>query len=442
LWDVTTLEGQTIVLGNWAEIIRFSLSVGTLTADIIFRAYKRSSSGVYTIIGTVTLSAQGFSTSIVVYTLPNTSLPAMNFGTGDKLYTDQWGNVTSNSTGSSAATIKALICNNTAHGRTNNYQITTPGYQVNTGGASTKKASGRFVMSVPTAGGGISPNVGLTIGLNTGPPPTPNYQDWSKLIPDMQALGLGTLRFQIDWALIQLNQADAPSAWSWGPLDDAVAQINATGMRIVYPIRGTPTWAQSTPAQQATDEPYFAPDADMMAEFGKQVALRYDGFHGHGKLDGIEIGNEGFNIHFTPLTGAYHGIYNSPYAIYNGIGGIPNAGVNCQPTRDPHFFVQVLKKTSIAIRSVNPLIEIGMCAMWWYNTANFHDFIHGLYLELPNAGQYYDYANFHFYSNGSDPSTDAGSGTTATPSFQTAINQIHLALSQYGDGQAPTTVTR
>src|SRR5213080_1883437 len=37
LWDVTTLEGQQIVAGNWTPTLRLALSTGTMTVDAYVR---------------------------------------------------------------------------------------------------------------------------------------------------------------------------------------------------------------------------------------------------------------------------------------------------------------------------------------------------------------------------------------------------------------------
>lgn len=128
LFDITTLEGQTLITGNWQFVCRMLISAGTATADIIHRFYKRSSGGVYTAIGSITLSAQALTTTTTTYTSAASSLSSMAFVTGDKLYVDVWCNVTANSSGSGAATLGYAMANTTTHGKANNGQIITPGY--------------------------------------------------------------------------------------------------------------------------------------------------------------------------------------------------------------------------------------------------------------------------------------------------------------------------
>nr|MBA3827218.1 hypothetical protein [Ktedonobacterales bacterium] len=127
LWDVTTLEGATIPTGNYTPSVRFSTSIGTITADIICRYSKRSSGGTYTLIGTITLTGQAFSTTTTEYNLVAASLSSMAFSTGDKLYWDIFLNITANSSGSAAANVNVSMASSASQG-TAQIQTVTPGY--------------------------------------------------------------------------------------------------------------------------------------------------------------------------------------------------------------------------------------------------------------------------------------------------------------------------
>lgn len=134
LYDLTALEGQTIVAGNWQFIVRMSISLLTATADIIVRFYKRSSGGVYTLIGSITLAARAFTTASTTYTSAATALAAMAFGVGDKLYHDCWCNVTVNGNTTGSPTLNYAMSVTTATGKLNNGEIITPGYVPSGGG--------------------------------------------------------------------------------------------------------------------------------------------------------------------------------------------------------------------------------------------------------------------------------------------------------------------
>lgn len=126
LFDVTTLEGQTIAAGTWT-IAHHLLNNGAnnYTADIYGRVYKRSSGGVYTLIGTLSLLAQTITTASTLFTLTG-SLSSMAFVTGDKLYHDLWLNVAS---GGSGVNVKVNDARGSgATGAVGFAEIDTPGY--------------------------------------------------------------------------------------------------------------------------------------------------------------------------------------------------------------------------------------------------------------------------------------------------------------------------
>jgi len=125
LWDATTLEAQQIIAGTWTPKVRLSVNVGSITAEIHVRAYKRSSAGAYTSILDAYSTNQTINTTATSFTMNTgtTTSSATNFTTGDKLYVDVILNITANNTGSNTATC-SLYENSGA-----NESIVTPGYQ-------------------------------------------------------------------------------------------------------------------------------------------------------------------------------------------------------------------------------------------------------------------------------------------------------------------------
>ncbi|MDE2312266.1 MAG: DUF2341 domain-containing protein [Patescibacteria group bacterium] len=124
LWDVTTLEGQQIVAGNWTPKVKLKVSAGSVVADIHVRAsVYHSSNGTYTTIIDAVSTGKTINTTATVYTLPATAGALTDFTTGDKIYQDVILNITSNSTGSSTA--KFTIYENGGA----NESLATPGYQ-------------------------------------------------------------------------------------------------------------------------------------------------------------------------------------------------------------------------------------------------------------------------------------------------------------------------
>lgn len=133
LWDVTTLEGQQFLAGNWTPTVRLQLGgtgvTGTLTIDLYVRLYRRSSAGAYTQIGT-TMSKTGNSigTAVTSFTFTAVSQPLFVFSGGDKFYSDVWANVTANNATGGTATIK-LFSTTTSGTGVNTAQLVSPGYQ-------------------------------------------------------------------------------------------------------------------------------------------------------------------------------------------------------------------------------------------------------------------------------------------------------------------------
>ncbi len=129
LLDSTLLEGQELIAGTWGASIRLSTSAGSITATITMRASKyNATSATYTTIGSLTSTSVTINTTLTTFTLSSANLPAMIFATGDKLYIDVWLDVTTNSTGSSTATINCSVSSTTT-GLAGRVEMDTAGYQ-------------------------------------------------------------------------------------------------------------------------------------------------------------------------------------------------------------------------------------------------------------------------------------------------------------------------
>jgi hypothetical protein len=137
LLDVTTLESQQIVSGNWTPSVRLNAAqgsgapqAGTLVGDIYMRAYKYSG-GTYTLIVTCSLTAQTLNTTFTTYTLTAASGSTTNFSTGDKLYVDIWFNCTTNTNAVAAQGVRLnrLSTDTTTKTGDTNAQFVSPGYQ-------------------------------------------------------------------------------------------------------------------------------------------------------------------------------------------------------------------------------------------------------------------------------------------------------------------------
>ena len=125
LWDTTILEGQVIAAGNWTGIIGLADAAGSgPTLSFTLRFFKRSSGGIYTLIGSIALGASTIGRTRTTYTLSGAALGSMAFTTGDKLYLDEW--MQANGWGSDP--IENFVANSASAGVANDLQIVTPGY--------------------------------------------------------------------------------------------------------------------------------------------------------------------------------------------------------------------------------------------------------------------------------------------------------------------------
>lgn len=139
IWDVTTLETNTLASGTYTIIATPSVGSGTITScTFTYRVYKRSSGGVYTLIASVTGSTFTITTTPTAQSLTTSSVGSVGFVSGDKLYGDVWLNV---SVGSTRSVLIAV--SSTSSGIANDTQITTPGYSP-TGAGTVRLSDGGY----------------------------------------------------------------------------------------------------------------------------------------------------------------------------------------------------------------------------------------------------------------------------------------------------------
>src|SRR5438128_10449372 len=110
--------------------------------------------------------------------------------------------------------------------------------------------------------------VGTTIG-SKGPLLNP------QAITDMQDLGMTCLRFQAPLSLVKST--------NFAIYDDAVKKCNAANIDLTLVIKHFPDAGYPSPVEAS----------DMAVA----LATRYDGAHGHGTVQVIEIGNQEFGYY-------------------------------------------------------------------------------------------------------------------------------------------------
>jgi hypothetical protein len=178
LFDSLVLEQQTLSAGVFTPIIRAKISVGSATADMYVRVYKRLSGGSYSTIGTLSLLGQSLGSTLATYAFGGGSLGSTNFGTGEKLYYAIWFNITANSSGSGTATIAITTSNSASLGKANNAEL-------DTAGAVAQHASINFD-NFSSSTQGVAPGLDLSAVGTLGS----SSVSWNALLSDNTTLGV------------------------------------------------------------------------------------------------------------------------------------------------------------------------------------------------------------------------------------------------------------
>jgi hypothetical protein len=211
----------------------------------------------------------------------------------------------------------------------------------------------------------------------------------AQLIPDMQALGLTWLRYQVPFTAIDSPQA----TYTWTSLDAMVSVANAANINIIFSMDQAPSWG--------LDGTTGLPTPAYTTTVAGLVAARYNGLTGHGHLDSIEIWNEEFDF------SSYN---NTTY------GAVASAGYT-------------------AIRGAGFTGKVGCAAMLGVsNTAHITNWITQLYTSVVSS--LFDYYSLHYYNAGNDPSV-----TGAYLSIPTVLSTVNAALIANSDALKPVWIT-
>ncbi len=158
------------------------------------------------------------------------------------------------------------------------------------------------------SGGGIATptRVPTTASNNTplpsGPCMTNSPYGFTTINADQQLVGyykqlnVCWVRYQYHWDKIETR----PGIYDWSQVDTAISTMNTAGIHVDFAIQSAPKWDL---VQSCFGVPYLT-GPTQMAQFATAIATRYDGKHGHGKIDSFEIGNEEYDQHYTgnPIT--------------------------------------------------------------------------------------------------------------------------------------------
>lgn len=207
----------------------------------------------------------------------------------------------------------------------------------------------------------------------------------TQLVAAYKQLNVCWLRYQIPESAIEITKG----SYNWQQLDTIVVAMNAAGIHLDVPLE-----CFQAPGYTCFGHPY-EPGPTEMAAFATQLAMRYDGKHGHGTIEAFEIGNEEYDFY--------------PASSY---GPILQAGYQ-------------------AIKAVYPQAIIGMYGTFLSSLSQTRDLMTTLYAS--GYGAYMDFMNFHYYNGGNSPAVTVGDH----PSFDLKWQTMHTIAAQYGFANKP-----
>lgn len=180
-------------------------------------------------------------------------------------------------------------------------------------------------------------------------------------LDDMVSLGVGWIRFDIDWASVQPQNS---STFDWAGIDALVSAANSRNIKMLPILDFTAPWARPS---NCTNTNKCAPrDPAEFATFAAEVVKHY----------------------------APKGIHD--WEIWNE----PNTKFFWQPFADAGAYTDLVKATYTAIKSVDPSANVIAGSMAPAATASGNispfDFLNSIY---QNGGKdYFDSVSFHPYS--------------------------------------------
>jgi hypothetical protein len=149
---------------------------------------------------------------------------------------------------------------------------------------------GGAVLASAAAIGGLAPAAGATRGLTLGfsadsyltAGTSATRAPW---IARAVSVGASVVRVNVDWALVAprrrprgFDPADpASTGYSWSETDAVVRDLSAHGLRVLMTVWDAPSWAEGSRRPRAERAGTWRPDPGQLAQFGKALALRYDG---------------------------------------------------------------------------------------------------------------------------------------------------------------------
>jgi len=199
--------------------------------------------------------------------------------------------------------------------------------------------------------------------------PAPKHND----PPLMRRAGIGHARFDLNWSLIQ-GARNGP--YDWSSPDREIARLARSKIRALPILLGTPSWIAHQPLVPPTSS--RAGRREWRA-FAKAAVARY-GPRG-------SFWSAHTNLHYRPV---------KAWQVWNE----PNYPASWIPRPSPHAYLQLLRSSARAIRSVNHHARIVLAGMGPGRAGNGKYTAYGFLARLYRAGAkpYFDAAALHVYA--------------------------------------------
>jgi hypothetical protein len=236
------------------------------------------------------------------------------------------------------------------------------------------------------------PQYGIAAG---GDLPSLSQSDLDARMAGIQALGVGWVRFDFDWSLIQ---PDNQSSYDWSAYDRIVASARSHNLKVIGIIDFTPGWAASSSC--AGTKQCEPASATTYANFAAALSKRYapQGLH-------------------------YWEIWNEP-----------NTSQFWQPAPNETLYISILKAAYTAIHNQdkNAIVLTGATAPASTSAANISpvDFLKGLYKG--GAKMYFDAVADHPYTYPVPPSYKSDNAWVQMSAASNSLRSVMVANDDAG----------
>lgn len=248
-----------------------------------------------------------------------------------------------------------------------------------------------------------------------------NYGNFSDTMAQkLDTAGTGTVRFDATWTRITPDSTTyvAPSAYTWGSLDQIVNQARSHGMALIAVVGGNPPWAAEDGRGPVNCPGY---GIGHFEEYLRTIVTRYQD-----KVRYWEIYNEPDAVSYTQTNPTCNGDYHAEMFGSN-----------------PQEYVNYLRRANEIVKGIDQdaVVLSGGVAFDLFTTQPgggvfARDFVPQI-LSL-GAANYFDAFNFHYYTL-FDANWIAETGAPTGLHGKTQV--IKSLLSQYGAANKPLVLT-